>query len=211
MILVTKTGALADPAAVARLRGEFDRQDWVRLPRLLEPALLDSVLDGLDRASWAAFSHGFATELQLADGPVWQMLTFLFNSAGLLQTAHAITGCGPFTWFDGRVYRMAAEQGHYDDWHDDLGAGRRVAVSLNLSRRPYRGGHLALRHKGTGRVDVVTNTGPGDAVMFRLSPDLVHRVAPVEGGEPRTAFAGWFNDSSAGLIDRLRAQATHEV
>jgi hypothetical protein len=38
----------------------------------------------------------------------------------------------------------------------------------------------------------VHNPIAGDAVMFRVHPTLRHRVDPVTGTVPRTAYAGWF-------------------
>jgi hypothetical protein len=38
----------------------------------------------------------------------------------------------------------------------------------------------------------IANTGWGDAMLFRTSKQLQHRVTDVVGNEPKTAFAGWF-------------------
>jgi hypothetical protein len=50
----------------------------------------------------------------------------------------------------------------------------------------------------------VTNTGLGDAIVFRLSDDLQHRINEVRGAQPKTAFAGWFRSDPA-LRTKLRA------
>jgi hypothetical protein len=50
-----------------------------------------------------------------------------------------------------------------------------------------------LRRKDSGQVLAhVANTGAGDALIFRISPHLQHRISDLEGAEPKTAFAGWF-------------------
>jgi hypothetical protein len=88
---------------------------------------------------------------------------------------------------------MLPGSGHYDSWHDDLGDYRLVAMSLNLSREVYSGGVLRIRHHATGQiVHAVANTGLGDAILFRITPELDHYVTEVEGAVPKTAFAGWF-------------------
>lgn len=162
------------------------------------------MLDDLDRVEWADLSKDFFSEAQVQGGPALLALVFLTNGVQFLAVAHALTGCGPFNWFDGRVYRMAPGDGHYDDWHDDWGDGRRVALSLNLNRRPYEGGHLHIRRAdGQGPTIQVPNTNPGDAVLFRLSTEFVHRVDAVQGREPKTAFAGWFNNIEPDLLTRL--------
>jgi predicted 2-oxoglutarate/Fe(II)-dependent dioxygenase YbiX len=203
VIQLTRQGLEADPADLLRRHDEFARQHWVRLPALLHPDVLRPVLDDLDRGDWAEVSEEFYTEAQPPDGPAVHLLRFLTNSPRFLEAAHAITGCGPFTWFDGRVYRMAAAGSHHDDWHSDFTGGRRVAMSLNLSRGGYDGGDLHIRAAGTqGAGTLVANRTLGDAVLFRLSEDWVHRVAPVTSGS-RTAFAGWFNEREPSLIERL--------
>jgi hypothetical protein len=66
-------------------------------------------------------------------------------------------------------------------------------MSVNLGRQIYSGGVLQIRESESGRiVHEVANTGFGDAVVFRLSHGLKHRVTDVQGGVPREAFAGWF-------------------
>lgn len=204
-VCLTRGGVVTDAGGVERLRGDFDRHGWVRLPGLLDPPLLAFVLDELDRAEWAALAKDFFSEQVVQGGAALRLLVFLTNSPRLLDVVHAVTACGPFSWFDGRIYRMAAGGEHYDDWHDDFVEGRRVALSLNLNRRPYGGGHLYLRRTDGSVPDFeIRNTMPGDAILFRLSKDVLHRVDPVRGPDPKTAFAGWFNDREPDLLTRLR-------
>jgi len=46
------------------------------------------------------------------------------------------------------------------------------------------------------------NTGLGDALLFRISADLIHRVQGVTGDHPKIAFAGWFLQGE-GLLANL--------
>jgi predicted 2-oxoglutarate/Fe(II)-dependent dioxygenase YbiX len=203
VIQLTRHGLVADAADIATRREQFAREDWTRLPALLHPALLRQVLQDLDRGGWAEVREDFYTEAQPADGPAVHLLRFVTNSPAFLEAVHAVTGCGPFTWFDGRVYRMSAAGDHHDDWHSDFTGGRRVAMSLNLSAGGYDGGDLHIRAAGSDDAGtLVANRTLGDAVVFRLSEQLVHRVARVTEGA-RTAFAGWFNDREPPLLDRL--------
>jgi hypothetical protein len=71
--------------------------------------------------------------------------------------------------------------------------GRMVAMSLNLGTEPYDGGTLQIRNATTqALLAEVPNAGPGDAVLFRLSHELEHRVTEVRGSVAKTAWAGWF-------------------
>lgn len=43
-------------------------------------------------------------------------------------------------------------------------------------------------------IQEIHNTGYGDALLFRISKQLMHRVQEVIGDIPKIAFAGWFLD-----------------
>lgn len=128
----------------------------------------------------------------MADNSILAMLVLLANDSRLLTFVRSITACAPIGCFDGRVYRMRGV-GHFGRWHSDTGVDRLIGMSVNLSETAYEGGRFELRSADSDHVVwQITNTGPGDAVMFRISDDLVHRVTAVRGDNPRTAFAGWF-------------------
>jgi hypothetical protein len=66
-------------------------------------------------------------------------------------------------------------------------------MSVNLSPQVYEGGALQLKLRHSDEIlQEVRNTGLGDAILFRISKDLVHRVQGVTGEHPKIAFAGWF-------------------
>ena len=71
-------------------------------------------------------------------------------------------------------------------------AGQRlVAMSLNFSTGVYAGGVLRIRDRESGKiVSEVANVGIGDAVIFRLSDRLEHRIMEPDGTASKTAFAG---------------------
>jgi hypothetical protein len=200
---------VADRKDVERLCGDFQEKGCVRLPSLLEPALLTYVLDSLTLGRWNAYAQeGFDSEHQLEEGPALSLLHFVANWPAFFEVAGGITGCGPFTWFGGRVYRMASNAGHYDSWHNDNTDGRLIAMSVNLSPRRYGGGLFQMRERGSKQLLVeIANTGLGDAILFRISENFLHRVTDVEGEEPKTAFAGWFSATAPSLTDRLRSLA----
>jgi hypothetical protein len=88
---------------------------------------------------------------------------------------------------------MLPGKDHYEDWHNDLDEARMVGMTVNLSNKVFAGGTLEIRHKITQRmITRITNTGFGDAIIFRLADYLEHRITEVEGVVPKTAFAGWF-------------------
>jgi hypothetical protein len=120
-------------------------------------------------------------------------LVLLANDPRVFREIAAITGCGRIGCFDGRVYRLAPGPDHHDSWHDDMVDHRLVAMSINLTGKPYGGGILQIRDRENGRIlHEAKNHGLGDALLFRLAPHLQHRVTAVEGKVARTACAGWF-------------------
>jgi hypothetical protein len=54
------------------------------------------------------------------------------------------------------------------------------------------------------------NTGQGDAIFFRISPELKHVVTAMEGTEPKTAYAGWFRSGPTGFYARLRTASSSD-
>lgn len=182
---------------IGKLSAEFREAHWVRLPRLLEPSILDFLQTRLDNGKWETKTHGEIGEEYIAhDLPTTSMLHFAMNRPKVRAIIEEITGCASLQWFQGRVYRMVAEAGHHDRWHSDIGNHNEIGMSLNLSRTTFRGGLFMLRDAGSKRVlAAVANTGPGDALVFRISPNLNHRISDLEGTEPKTAFAGWFKSS----------------
>jgi hypothetical protein len=179
------------------LRREFARQHYVRLPQLIDARVRDLVATLIDQGEFVDRAHqGIGTELCLVPGIATATLQLLFNDPDLLDAISYIADCAHVGCFDGRVYRMSASAGHYDSWHSDAGEDRLVAVSVNFGRERYEGGVLEIRGAASPEpIEQVPNPAYGDAVMFRISPALRHRVSAVSGTVPRTAYAGWFKST----------------
>lgn len=208
MVYLTKSSLVADPEHVELLRDEFQHRHLVRLPHFVHPEFFTLVERSVAEGRWERYSGDFDSEEVLRQGAAVALLHFVANWPQMLNFVHQITGCGPFTWFGGRVYRMSSGAGHHDDWHTDDVDGRRVAMSINLSRRGYQGGLLQMRARGgAALLAEVANTGPGDATFFRISKALEHRVTDVLQGEPRVAFAGFFGAARPTLVDQLHQLA----
>jgi hypothetical protein len=194
MIQLRKSSLVADPQDIERCKIEFREKHCVLLPKLLEPPLLDFLLERLEQGLWQDRVHDhIGNEVVLEDPSARGLLHFVANAPAFLNIVQEITGCGPLTQFGGRIYRFVPNSGHYDSWHNDNGNGRLVAMSVNLSLRGYQGGIFQLREWSSKRMLAeIANTGWGDATLFRISGELEHQVTEVTGEEPKTAFAGWF-------------------
>jgi hypothetical protein len=206
-----ETQVLASAGQLALAREQFQACGYLNLRALLEPRLLTTLLDAIDRSEFRHRVHGgIGTELCAEQGPASGTLELLMNDPRLFETISAITGCQAIGCFEGRVYRLNPVSGHYDSWHSDVGQDRLVALSLNLGREPFEGGLLQIRRADSPEIIAeIANRATGDAVIFRIDPSLRHRVGPVEGHVPRTAYAGWFRsrpDFRVLLGERLRGQ-----
>ncbi len=173
-------------------REQFDRHDYLRLPGFIEPGLLKVIQRYIGTAGFERREHEVGSELRLSNSPVASVLRILMNDPKLFRLIRQVTGCGPIGSFIGRPYQMVARQGQAFTWHNDLTKGRVIAISINLSDARYRGGTLQFRGRSRAVPEAVPNLGFGDAIIFRVVRRLEHRVTPVLGKHPKTAFSGWF-------------------
>lgn len=209
-VQLSRSGLIvSDVRVIEALRSEFHQKRFVRLPKLLEPYLVDFVLRRLDQARWQDKTHkGIGTEIIVDDPPAISLLHFVTNTPEFLEFVQRITSCAELTWFGGRVYRFVPRSNHYDTWHNDCGNGL-VGMSLNLSPHGYEGGFFQLRERESKQVLIeAANTIVGNATLFAISNTLEHRVTNVTGSEPKTAFAGWFQSGPPRLTQYLRERST---
>jgi hypothetical protein len=181
-------------AGLAEARARYETSGFIKLERFLPPQLLSEVAAGVEAGIFETKEHGrLGVELCLRACEATAHLTELCNRREVLRFVEDLTDSGHLGCFEGRVYRLCPNAGHRDDWHTDMIMGRMVAMSLNLGTEPYEGGTLRIRNATTqSLLAEVPNVGPGDAVLFRLSHELEHRVTEVHGSAAKTAWAGWF-------------------
>ncbi|MFI5349300.1 MAG: hypothetical protein ACHQ2Z_07135 [Elusimicrobiota bacterium] len=78
---------------------------------------------------------------------------------------------------------------------------------MNLSERPLSGGYPQIRKKPDGPISTYRYGAPGDALIFRISPSLVHPGTPVTGAMPKDIFAAFVQDRpTAGTGDDFLCQ-----
>lgn len=211
MIRIGRSGVVSSVSGkdLAALRAQFDRQHYLQFPELLEPGLLDFIQLQVDQGGFYERVHeGIESnkELCMENNAAFAALVFLLNGERVFQIIQDITQCGRIGCFEGRVYRVIRGRGHHDSWHNDMLEDRLVGMSINLSREAYAGGILQIRDRKSGRIiSEVANLGAGDAVVFRLSRQLQHRITEVEGKSSKTAFAGWFK-SQPNFLSLLKEQ-----
>lgn len=186
-----------NPHALARLRQQFAEQRRLRLRGFFSRELMATLLPRLRRAAFkervAYRVSPPAVDWKLTDAALVGLLHFLLNEEAVVEFARTVSAASGATGFTGSVYRLVPGQQHRDSWHDDVDGNRLVGLTVNLSEDVFEGGELEMRqHGGDKPLWCVANTGPGDALLFALGPDLQHRIRPIAGAVPKTALAGWF-------------------
>lgn len=191
MLQITRSGVVfsGSDTDIERARADFERQDWVILPGLLNRELLNMIQQQLAASDFEGKTASIYPELNVSDGA----LLLLLNNSQLFKIIEQITGVGHIGCFRGRIYRFVPGAKNILEWHTDLNGTRLVALTINLSTELYQGGVLRIRERKTKRmVCELTNSGFGDAILFRIDQRLEHSVSDVEGTVVKTALAGWF-------------------
>jgi hypothetical protein len=209
MLQITRTELLRPShQSLEQMRQEFHLRQSLYFPGFIDPTLMNDIAAGLETAHFHDTQHldtknrRFAKD-QTIDGRhvVTHIFHFVLNNPVLFEFVQVITECPKVGSFSGRIYRTASGTDHYLSWHDDRDNGERlIGVSVNLGKTAYSGGIFQLRDRRSKTVlNEISNTATGGALIFRISPDLEHRITPVEGENPKIAGAGWFLSDRSGL------------
>ena len=216
MLQLTRNGLILQ-RKLDHLRDRFTTQHCVVLENLLEPALLSEIQQHVGRARWTLSTFEGSdhdqifsgTEFTLDEPVTCKLLSFLLNNPEFLKIIRTITGYPEISEFSGRVYRMEPGPQHHLSWHNDIDVEekRKVGFSMNLSTNIFHGGTFELRDRLTlAPLAQVNNTGFGDALLFRISSGLQHRVTAVVDSVPKTACAGWFRATGKNFFVELGTQ-----
>ena len=203
-----RTGFVCGDDEGASIRQQFEQSHCLLLRGFIESRLLAEIHDRTNSAVVVEVTHEVGRECGVNAAHAAALLDFVCNDQTLFEAIRKLTNCQSIGCFSGRIYQMRSGGKHHLDWHDDLAQNRLIALSVNLGVHPYQGGVLEIADAESKRLlHRVANVGPGDAVLFRIAPSLVHRVTAVEGPMVRTAYAGWFRShpSFLGLLgDRVQ-------
>jgi len=196
LIQVTKAGAQVSgsEAELNFLRSEFERQHWLLLPDFLDAPLLDLIQRKLGETEYRVVDRETGVELRPIDCTAYLATELLLNSPKLFRAIEQLTGCDTVACFSGRIYRRPPSSDYFNRWHTDLADdGRMIALTINLTPEPYRGGALQIRSSRSRELLCeVHNSAYGDALIFPVDERFEHRVGQVEGTTAKTALAGWF-------------------
>lgn len=204
MIQITQNG-LIQPSEleILDLQQAFIEKRCITIPRLIEEKLLEKILLGIAKGEFFENNHdqhnnGLHTleDTLKSKNIAAHLIHFILNNKELFKIIQQITGCREIKGFKGRIYKLEPGGEHKLDWHEDTFEPERVlAISINLGSLPYEGGVFQIKYKNS---DVILKEVPcgnlGDAHIFDISDNLLHRVTATTGKIPRVAAAGWFTD-----------------
>lgn len=194
----------SDINQLARLRDEFNEKHCVLIRQFLEPALLEYLLRQISKSR-------FITKLEMndddefgkvlfipTDEPVLFIFNMIMNNQALFRTVEEVTGCQKIGNFFGRIHSSEPDSNHRIAWHGDNTDTRLLGVTVNLGIDNFSGGKFQLREKDSEKIVCeIGQTQAGDAFIFRIDPNLQHRLTVVESGGRRTVGVGWFRAEPA--------------
>ncbi|MBS1522332.1 MAG: 2OG-Fe(II) oxygenase [Bacteroidetes bacterium] len=195
-MIATKT--FIDNTSIEKYRDEFESTHCVFIPGFLSGNTLENILRKLQTAT---FQTKFETDntnklgkvlfIPLSD-PVVFTFWLLLNNPELFSMLQEITQCGHIGNFVGRIHRSEGGEDHSIEWHSDNTDNRLLAITLCLGTDDYTGGKLQIKSKDDE--NIIREFGQltaGDAIIFKISPHLKHRLTNLETGR-RTVGIGWF-------------------
>ena len=122
-------------------------------------------------------------------------LQLVLNRPALLDWLKTLTGCTATGVIEGRLVETRPGGGDHLSWHRDTIPNARYEFGLTLHLRPcqYEGGAFEMRDsKSKQPLFRHYPADPGDLLIFEVDHRSEHRVMPVESGQPRLVFTGWF-------------------
>lgn len=122
-------------------------------------------------------------------------IQLVFNRPVMLDWLKTVTGCTAAGAIEGRLVETRPGGEDHLSWHRDTAPNTRYEFGITLHLRPcqYEGGAFEMRDsKSKQPLFRHYPAAPGDLLIFEVDHRSEHRVMPVESGEPRLVFTGWF-------------------
>ena len=122
-------------------------------------------------------------------------IQLVLNRPAMLDWLKTVTGCTASGGIEGRLVESRPGGQDHLSWHRDTMPNVRYEFGITLHLRPcqYTGGAFEMRDsKSKQPLFRHYPADPGDLLIFEVDHRSEHRVMPVDSGEPRLVFTGWF-------------------
>ena len=190
-----------DESALVKYQNEYAETNLVLLSDLLKANALQTLLKKINETVFETKFEGkeedkFGKVLYIPQTkPLLAVMNFMLNDEFLFRALEKITGCKPIDNFVGRIHR-SEDNDHGIDWHGDNSDNRLLAITLCLGTEHYTGANFEIRKKGTTDImRQISYLKAGDAIVFKIAPELEHRLSLLESGR-RTVCVGWFRSKA---------------
>src|SRR4051812_5127431 len=106
MVQITRSGIdfSGSKSDIERARAHFERQNWVRLPAILDREMWETTQEQLGSSNFEEKTASLYRELNVSNSALPFALLLLLNNAQLFKIVEQITGCGHVGCFRGRIY-----------------------------------------------------------------------------------------------------------
>ncbi|MBX9766719.1 MAG: 2OG-Fe(II) oxygenase [Bdellovibrionales bacterium] len=155
---------------------------------------INKLANRISKHAWKKHHNGVAIEFRTTDMKAHYILNFLFNDKKVLKTAQRLLDTKSPLSFEGRAFKLPSR--HHFPWHTDSNEkSRKLAISVNLSTSPFKGGNFQQRQKGKRKILCdVQNSELGSILLFRIDSALEHRVLPILSRSGKVVYCGFFRE-----------------
>jgi hypothetical protein len=189
----TNTQIFVDPKQAKPVYGN---QRALLCRNAIDPVLLARLANAAAKANFVSDTvDGLGHRWIERPSVVGAAIQLVLNRSNLQEWLKAVTACTAKGSFEGRLVNSQPGGNDQLGWHSDTMPGARYEFGLTLHLRPclYKGGAFEMRdHTSKKPLFEHVEAEAGDLLIFEVSPRTEHRVTPVESGEPRLVFTGWF-------------------
>ena len=198
MITLSKDDLIIkDPNYVEKIQADFRNFGFSKLSQFLSPDLQHEIKRALPFHQYSNFdvnANGDIGKEEVSHGHIYQLLNRLFNQNFVLKAFAPIANVPELKLFTGRHYIYRRPESKLR-WHSDFLFNRCLTITINISPEYYLGGNLEFKPKlqiEDSPSVVAYNRFFGDAILFPVTGDQLHRLKPVFNGTKKIAFAGFF-------------------
>jgi hypothetical protein len=189
----TNTQIIADPE---QAKPAYANQRALLCRNVIDPDLLTRLAKASAKASFVSdtvenLGHRWIERPSM----VGAAIKLVLNRPKLHEWLKTVTACTAKGSFEGRLVETRPGGGDQLNWHRDTMPNARYEFGLTLHLRPcvYNGGAFEMRDSASKTpLFEHVRADAGDLLVFEVNPRSGHRVTPVDSGEPRLVFTGWF-------------------
>ena len=179
-----------------QMKPAYDSQRALLCRNAIEPELLHQLANAASRAQFVSDTVEHLGHRWIeSPSVIGTAVQLVLNRPELIDWLKSVTGFTAAGAIEGRLVESRPGGEDHLSWHRDTVPNARYEFGLTLHLRPcrYEGGAFEMRDsKSKQSLFYHYPADPGDLLIFEVDHRSEHRVTPVESGEARLVFTGWF-------------------